>query len=583
MTGLVQYLKSYRRLVGLVLLLIFLQSLSELWLPTLMADIVNFGVLEGDTAYILRVGVWMLLTAAFGVACNIAASYGSARVSAGFGRDLRNRLFSQVSAFSMREFDRFGAASLMTRVTNDVTQVQQTLVMMLRIMASAPMMAVGGMLMALARDAQLALVIIAVIPVVALTIYLLSRIALPLFRSMQVRLDRLNLVQREGLTGVRVIRAFNRTAHERKRFDDANRELTDTALKANRLMAFTMPTMMLFVNFSTVAIVWFGGIRIDRNELMVGDLMAFIQYAMMILFSLIMLSVMLVMLPRAAVSAGRIREVLELPASVRDAESAARPERPEHPERAETGGQIEFRDVTFRYPGAEQPALSNISFTAKPGEVTAIIGGTGSGKTTLFNLILRFYDTESGSVLVDGEDVRNWPQEKLRARIGYVPQQAMLFTGTIAENIRWGKEDASDEEVRRAAETAQALEFIRDLEGGFGAQVAQAGKNLSGGQKQRLAIARALVRRPGIYLFDDSFSALDYKTDAALRRALRAETGNATVLIVAQRISTVIDADRIIVLDDGRIAGIGTHAQLLRENAVYREIAATQLAEEEIA
>jgi ATP-binding cassette subfamily B protein len=579
-TGLFRYFKPYRRLAVLVLLLVFLQSLSELYLPTLMADIVNVGVIQGDTAYILGTGVWMLLTAAFGVACNIAASYFSARASAGFGRDLRSRLFSHVSAFSMREYDRFGASSLMTRVTNDVTQVQQTLIMMLRMMAAAPMMAVGGMLMALVKDAQLALVIIAVIPVLALTIFLISRKSMPLFRSMQTRLDRLNLVQREGLTGVRVIRAFNRTAHERRRFDGANRELTDTALKATRLMAFTMPAMMLIVNFSSVAIVWFGGIRIDRDNLPVGDLMAFIQYAMMILFSLMMMSMLFVMLPRAAVSAGRIREVLDLPASVRDAESAARPEQPARPD---AGGTIEFRNVTFRYPGAEQPALSDISFTAKPGGVTAIIGGTGSGKTTLFNLILRFYDAESGSVLVDGEDVRNWPQEKLRSRIGYVPQQAMLFSGTIADNIRWGRDGASDEEVRRAAETAQALEFISGLEGGFDAQVAQAGKNLSGGQKQRLAIARALVRRAGIYLFDDSFSALDYKTDAALRQALRAETQNATVLIVAQRISTVIDADQIIVLDGGRIAGIGTHEELLRDNAVYREIAATQLAEEEIA
>jgi ABC-type multidrug transport system, ATPase and permease components len=579
-TALLRYFKPYRWLAALVLLLVFLQSLSELYLPTLMADIVNQGVLFGDTAYILRTGVWMLLTAAFGVVCNIAASYFSAKASSGFGRDLRSRLFAHVSGFSMREFDRFGAASLMTRVTNDVTQVQQTIIMMLRMMAAAPMMAVGGMLMALAMDAQLALVIIAVIPVLALTIFLISRKAMPLFKSMQTRLDRLNLVQREGLTGVRVIRAFNRTAHEQRRFDDANRELTDTALKATRIMAFTMPAMMLIVNFSSVAIVWFGGIRIDRGDLQVGDLMAFIQYAMMILFSLLMMSMLFVMLPRAAVSAGRIREVLELPASVRDADSAAQPGQPERPE---AGGTVEFRDVTFRYPGAEQPALSNISFTAKPGEVTAIIGGTGSGKTTLFNLILRFYDAESGSVLVDGEDVRNWPQEKLRARIGYVPQQAMLFTGTIAENIRWGRDDATDEDMRRAAETAQAFEFIREMEGGFDAQVAQGGKNLSGGQKQRLAIARALVRKPGIYLFDDSFSALDYKTDAALRRALKAETEGAAVLIVAQRISTVIDADQIIVLDDGRIAGIGTHEQLLRENEVYREIAATQLAEEEIA
>lgn len=574
MSKLLIYLKPYRGFTAMVLILVFLQSLSELYLPTIMADIVNIGVQYGDTSYILKMGGWMLLVAAFGAICTIIGSLYSAKAAAGFGRDLRSELFARVSGFSQQEFDKLGTASLITRTTNDITQVQQVLIMMMRMMIVAPMMAVGGVIMALMKDATLALVIIGVMPVLALAIFLIARKGIPLFKAIQTKLDRLNLVQREGLTGIRVIRAFNRIDHEKRRFETANRDLTDTALKVNRIMALMMPTMMLIINFASVAIIWFGGIRIDQGHMQVGDLMAFLQYAMMILFSLIMLSFIFVMLPRAAASAARIREVLEHTGSISDAP---------HPAPAGRGGKVEFRDVTFRYPGAEQPALESISFEAKPGEVTAIIGGTGSGKSTLIGLIPRFYDAESGSVLVDGIDVREMTQESLREKIGFVPQKAVLFSGTIADNIRYGKEDADDAEVRRAAETAQALDFIMEMEGGFDARIAQGGSNVSGGQKQRLSIARALVRKPEIYVFDDSFSALDYKTDAKLRQALKAETGNATVIIVAQRVSTVIDADRIIVLEDGRIAGSGTHEQLMQDNAVYREIVASQLSEEEIA
>lgn len=574
MKKLVIFLKPYRSFVALVLLFVFLQSLSELYLPTLMADLVNDGVQYGDTPYILKMGGWMLLVAALGALCMVLASYYAARAASGFGRDLRSKLFTHVSRFSQQEFDKIGTASLITRTTNDINQVQQVLIMLMRMMIAAPMMAIGGILMALWKDTVLALVIIGIMPVLAAAIYLIARKGIPLFKAIQAKLDKVNLVQREGLTGIRVIRAFNRTGHEKQRFEEANRDLTDTAIQVNRIMALMMPTMMLILNLSTVGIVWFGGIRIDRGYMQVGDLMAFIQYAMMILFSLVMLSMMFVMLPRAAASAARIQEVLEVSGSIHDTEQPLEPGQ---------GGAVQFRDVTFRYPGAEEPVLRGISFEANPGEVTAIIGGTGAGKSTLIHLIPRFYDVEDGQVLVGGVDVRQMTQESLRAKIGFVPQKAVLFSGTIADNIRYGKEDASEEQVRHAAEVAQALEFITEMEGGFYAHISQGGTNVSGGQKQRLSIARALVCKPEIYIFDDSFSALDYKTDAKLRKALKAETGEATVILVAQRVSTIMDADRIIVLEDGRIAGSGTHEELLQHNAIYQEIVASQLSEEEIA
>ncbi|MDQ3927966.1 MAG: ABC transporter ATP-binding protein/permease, partial [Chloroflexota bacterium] len=397
----------------------------------------------------------------------------------------------------------------------------------------------------------------------------------PLFRAMQVKLDRVNLVLRENLTGIRVIRAFNREQYERDRFDDANRDLTDTAIKVNRLMAFLMPVVMILMNLTSVAIIWFGGLRISSGEMQVGSLIAFLQYAMQIMFSVLMLSFLLVMVPRAQASAVRINEVLDMRAEIHD------PANPTSP--TAQRGSVEFRDVTFSYPGAEAPAISNISFSAQPGEVVAIIGGTGSGKSTLLNLVPRFYDVDSGSVLVDGVDVREMEQATLRERIGLVPQQAVLFSGTISDNIRFGKEDASSEEIRSAAETAQAMEFISTMNDGFDSTISQGGTNVSGGQKQRLAIARALIRRPEIYLFDDSFSALDFKTDAKLRAALRKVTRDSTVIIVAQRVSTVLDADKILVLDEGRIVGSGRHKELLKTSEVYREIVASQLSEEELA
>jgi ATP-binding cassette, subfamily B, multidrug efflux pump len=559
-----------------VLVLVLLQSLSELYLPTLMSDIVDKGVITGDTKYIWKIGGFMLLVAAGGMVCSIFGSFFSARIAAGFGKNLRSRLFSHVGNFSLHEFDQLGTASLITRTTNDITQVQQVLVMMLRMMVMAPMMCIGGIIMAVSKDAKLALVLAVAIPILVLAIIIIARSGIPLFKVMQVKLDTLNRVLRENLTGIRVIRSFNRVQHEKKRFNDASLDLMNTAIKVNKIMASMMPIMMIVLNLTTVAIVWFGGIRISNGHMQVGDMMAFIQYAMQIMFSFIMLSMMFVMIPRASVSAVRINEVLGTVADIND---------PSSPKTAEVNqkGLVEFQNVSFSYPGAEMPAISDISFTMKPGEVTAIIGGTGSGKSTLLNLIPRFYDVDSGRILVDGVDVRELTQEQLRKKVGFVPQMAVLFTGTIAENIRFGKEDATDQEVQFAAAIAQASEFIHDMPDGFNAVIAQGGTNVSGGQKQRLSIARALVRKPEIYVFDDSFSALDFKTDAKLRAALKEETGNSTVLIVAQRVSTIMDADQIIVLDEGRISGIGTHKELMETSSVYREIVLSQLSEEEIA
>ncbi len=574
MTKLAKFLKPFTALVAATLVLVFLQSMAELYLPTLMADIVNTGVMKNDVAYIWQVGRLMLLVAAGDAVAAVLASFFSSRTAAGFGRNLRNRIFTQVEGFSLHEFDRIGTATLITRTTNDVTQVQMVLMIMMRMMVMAPMMAIGGIIMAVRKDAALSWLLVVVVPILGAVILFMASKGLPLFRIMQIKLDKLNLVLRERLTGIRVIRAFNRTDHEMARFTDANRDLTDTAIKVNRIMAAMMPIMMLLMNLTSIAIIWFGAIRIDRGQMLIGNMMAFIQYAMQILFSMLMVSMMFIMVPRAAASAGRINEVLEVVPALNDP--------PQGSAKGATGrrGLVEFRDVTFCYPGAEQPALSHISFTAGPGEVTAIIGGTGSGKSTLVNLIPRFYDVQSGSVLVDGVDVRAMTQETLREKIGFVPQQAILFTGTVADNIRYGKENASDDEVRSAAETAQAVDFIAAMPNGFDSYIAQGGVNFSGGQKQRLAIARALVRRPEVYVFDDSFSALDFKTDARLRAALRKRTADSTVLIVAQRVGTIMDADRILVLDDGHVVGMGTHQELMRSCNVYREIVSSQIEEE---
>ncbi|MFD0714844.1 ABC transporter ATP-binding protein [Paenibacillus sp. GCM10027626] len=575
MVKLFRFLKPYRFLVFLVILLVFLQSLTDLLLPTLMADIIDDGVKLGNTDYIWKTGSIMLLVAALGGICSIGASFWSSKAAGGFGKDLRSKLFTHVEHFSLSEFDKIGTASLITRTTNDITQVQLVLTMMMRIMVMAPLMCFGGIIMALSKDVPLSYVIIAIVPVLGLIIFALASRAMPLFKAMQLKIDKLNLVLRENLTGIRVIRSFNRETHEQKRFYTANQDLTETAIKVNRLMAFMMPVMMLIMNLASVAIIWFGGMRIDSGALQVGELIAFIQYAWQIMFALLFASMMFVMIPRAAASATRINEVLEMEPQIVDHVTGSQKPR--------DMASVEFDNVTFHYPGAEMPALSGISFSTAPGEVTAIIGGTGSGKSTLINLLPRFYDASEGQIRIGGVDVRNMTQEQLREKIGLVPQKALLFTGTVADNIRFGKEDATDEEVRHAAAVAQAADFVSEMADGYDSVISQGGTNVSGGQKQRLAIARALVRKPSVYLFDDSFSALDFKTDAKLRAALRSETTEATVLIVAQRVSTVMDADRILVLEEGKIAGMGTHKELLQTCPVYREIVTSQLSEEEIA
>ncbi|ABZ85214.1 abc transporter [Heliomicrobium modesticaldum Ice1] len=580
MLKLYRFLHPYRASVTLLLVLLFLQALSELYLPTLMADIVNWGIVTGDSVYILKLGGLMLIVAAVGGICSIGASNLSAKAASGFSRDLRSALFTHVERFSLQEFNRFGAASLITRTTNDIHQLQQMLTVTMRMMISAPLMCAGGIIMAVSRDARLSLVFAAVVPILAAVIFIMARKGMPLFKAIQVKLDKLNQVLRETLMGIRVIRSFDRGDHQKVRFHEANADLSNTAIQVNRIMAALMPIMMLLLNFSIIAIVWFGSLRIESGHLQVGDLMAFIQYAMQILFSLMMAAFLFVMIPRASASAARINEVLDTVATIVDPVTIDGTNPPLTSPAVET---LEFRNVTFSYPGAEQPVLSDVSFTARSGEITAIIGGTGSGKSTLLSLIPRLYDIDSGSILLDGVDVRQLAQQDLRAKIGYVSQKALLFSGTIAENIRCGKSDASGDDILRALAIAQAGEFIAERAGGLDSPIAQGGADLSGGQKQRLSIARALVRKPAIYLFDDSFSALDYKTAANLRAALKPEIANAIVLLVAQRVSTIMDATRIIVLDQGRIAGIGDHKQLMQSCDVYREIVASQLSEEDAA
>jgi ATP-binding cassette, subfamily B, multidrug efflux pump len=576
MLRLFKFLEPYAIPVTAVFAVVFLQCMSDLYLPTLMSDIVNTGITNGDVSFILRTGLEMLLVAMGGSVCAVAASYLGSHAAMGMGALLRDAIFERVSGFSLREFDKLGTPSLVTRTTNDVTQVQMVVLMMMRMMISAPIMMIGGIIMALSKDSGLAWVIIAVIPALAAVILTVGIKGFPLFRAIQKKIDRINLVLREELTGIRVIRAFNRVEDEKEKFDAANLDLTKVSIQVNRLFALLIPVMMFVMNFTTVAVIWLGSNRVDRGTSNIGNMMAFLQYAMQILFSLLMASFMFIMLPRAQASAERINAVLDTIPEIVDPATARKPD-------AGRKGYVEFRHVSFSYQGAEIPALSDISFSAEPGEVTAIIGSTGSGKSTLISLIPRFYDVDSGSVLVDGVDVRDMAQDDLRSRIGLVPQKAVLFSGSVAENVRYGKETAGEAEIERAASIAQATEFISGMKEGYESSIAQGGTNVSGGQKQRLSIARVLVRRPEIYLFDDSFSALDFKTDARLRAALRAETADATVLIVGQRVATVMDADRIIVLDEGKIAGMGTHRELYESCAVYKEIVASQLSEEEIA
>ncbi len=575
MLKLFRYFKPYKWQVTLVVLLTTLQSLGQLYLPNLMSDIVNEGIVGQDISLIITIGLEMLGVSLIAIVATIVSQLFASRTAVGFARDLRHDIFSSVQAYSLAEYDTIGTASLITRSTNDVTQIQNVMVMIMTMLLSAPITAAGGIIMALQKDAGLSWLIIVIVVFMAAIVLTIALKAMPLFKSLQKKIDRVNLVLREGLTGIRVIRAFNKAPFEEQRFDEANKDLTGTSVSAYRWMGVMFPAIMLAMNIATAAVLWFGGLRVNENLTTVGDLMAFQQYVIQIMFALIMGTMMFVMVPRAQAAAERINEVFALKPSVVDTAAEA----PQTTQR----GYVEFRDVSFAYRGAEEPAVQGISLIAKPGQVTAIIGSTGSGKSTLVKLIPRFYDVTQGQVLLDGVDVKDYPQADLRKRIGFVPQKASLMSGTIESNIRYGSENATEEEVWHAVETAQGRDFVSETEEGLGAAVAQDGTNFSGGQKQRLSIARALVRRPEVYIFDDSFSALDFKTDAKLRHALANEIENATVFIVAQRVNTVMNADNIIVLDEGRVVGQGKHNELLESCGTYREIVSSQLSLEELA
>jgi ATP-binding cassette, subfamily B, multidrug efflux pump len=569
------YLRPYGRHVAVVVVLVLVQSIANLYLPNLNADIINNGVVKGDVGYIWRTGGLMLgLTVILGIIA-IAAIYWASLASMGVGRDLRAAVFGKVQTFSAREINRLGTPSLITRNTNDVQQIQLFLQIALTLMVGAPILAVGALIMALREDVKLSAILIVVIPVLGLIVWFMFVKAVPLFRSMQGKIDRINQVLREQIMGVRVIRAFRRTEFEEGRFETANADLTSTALRVNRLFVVAFPALMGVMNLTTVGVLWFGGHLVDSGDMSIGNLTAFLMYILLILMSMMMAIAMVILVPRAEASAARIQEVLTTEPSIGDPAQPADPGRPT--------GVVEFRDVTFGYPGGEHAVLEDLAFTLRPGETTAIIGGTGAGKTTLLNLIPRFFDVSGGTLLVDGVDVRRQSLERLWGTIGLVPQRAFLFSGTVADNLRFGNEHATDEELWHALEVAQARDFVEEMPGGLGAAIDQGGTNVSGGQRQRLAIARALAKRPAVYLFDDCFSALDAGTDARLRTALRADTKNATVLIVAQRVSTIMHADRIIVLDEGRVVGLGRHEELMRSCEPYREIVDSQLGEAAVA
>lgn len=574
MLKLYKKLKPYTLSIIIILILLCVQVFANLYLPTLMAEIVDKGIMSGDTSYILKIGGQMMIVTVIGMIAMIIATYFIGKVSTAFSRDLRINIFKRVESFSQSDIDKVGTASLITRTTNDVTQVQTVTVTIMKMMITAPIMMIGGVIMAIKKDASLSMVLLVSLPIIIISIVIIGKIGVPLFKAMQTKVDGLNLVMREKLNGIRVIRAFNKAHVEKEKFDKVNKSLTDTSVKVNKINAILNPLLMLIVNLTTVAIVWLGAVKINGGTLQIGNLMAVIQYAMQIMFSLLMMSMMFILIPRAAASAGRINEVLAIEPSINNKKELIKP--------SENKGTIEFKNVSFAYPGAEEPVINNISFITKPGEVTSIIGGTGCGKSTLVSLIPRFYDATGGEILLNGINITDISQHDLRDRIGMVPQKAMLFSGTIEENIRYGKENATDEEVRHAAIVAQASDFIERMEDKYKHKIAQGGNNVSGGQKQRLSIARALVKKPEVYVFDDSFSALDYKTDSKLRAALKDETKESAVIIVTQRISSAKDSDRIVVLDQGRAVAVGTHLDLLRNCDLYKEIALSQLSKEEI-
>jgi len=575
MLKLFKYLKPYTLQLIALIILVFGTVAATLQLPDFMAKIINEGIVNKDNSAIFHNGLWMLLIALGGAACTVGVGYLASKIATGFCRDLRNKVFSRVESFSLVEFNKFSTASLITRSTNDIQQIQQVMVLLLRMILQAPITGVWAIFKAYNLAPSLSWIIALAVAILLGVIIVMFSVALPKFRFLQKLVDRLNLVTRENLTGLRVIRAFNNEKIEQAKFEKANVDLTSVNLFVNRLMVVMQPVMMVILNLTSVFIVWIGAHLISSGSLEIGNMIAFMQYAMQVIFAFLMTSIVFIMVPRASVSAGRVNEVIETEPIIKD------PKRPVSAGDVQRGI-VEFKDVTFCYPAADTPVLQNISFKANSSETTAFIGSTGSGKSTLVNLIPRFYDVSSGEILLDGVDVRKFKLEDLYSKIGYVPQKGVLFSGTVDSNIKYGAPRATDREVDKSAKTAQAKEFINNLEEKFSAPIAQGGTNVSGGQKQRLSIARALIRKPEVYIFDDSFSALDFKTDATLRQALKAETKDKTVLIVAQRISTILSADKIIVLDDGKIVGEGTHKQLLKDCSVYREIAYSQLSEDEL-
>ncbi len=575
MKNFLKFLKPYRVWVVVTIIFIALQSLSDLYLPDLNASIIDDGVMKNDIGVIFSYGGIMLLVAIIVGACTLGTTYFSTKTALAYGRDMRLALFTKVQSFSQSDLDHFGTPSLITRTTNDVNQLQQMMQMLLRTIITTPILLIGGIFMCMKQDVELSKILLIIVPAIAVMVITTTRLSHPWFKRQQKQVDVLNQVMREKLTGIRVIRAFVRTAYEEERYDEANREMRRIAVHASKLMNVLMPLVTLIMNFATLTAYYLGALRIDSMGMEIGALTAFVTYLSQILMSVMASSMMMNMIPRAMTSIGRINEVLNYVPSIQDVT-----------QESEDIGEftsLEFRDVSFHYPEAGNPVLEHISFITKPGETTAIIGSTGSGKTTLVNLIPRIYDASQGEILINGRDIRSMPQAQLRKHLGVVPQKALLFDGTVASNLQYGKENATEEEMWQALEVAQGKDFVSRMSQGLESSISQGGTNVSGGQRQRLAIARAIIRKPDVYIFDDSFSALDFKTDARLRQALAQETQGAAVLIVAQRVTTVLGADRIIVLDQGKIAGMGTHKELMESCPVYKEIVLSQLSEEEVA
>lgn len=570
-----KFMKPYTKWVVLTVLFIAAQSFSDLFLPDLNAKIIDRGVIPGDMGQIFLYGAIMLVVAILVGLCTLGTTYFSTKASLAYGRDMRLALFTKVQSFSQADLDKFGTPSLITRTTNDVNQIQQMMQMLLRTIITTPILLIGGIIMCLKQDVKLSGILLVVVPLLAILVYFTTTRSHPWFKKQQKQVDLLNQILREKLSGIRVIRAFVRTEYEEERYDDANEEMRRIAIHAHRLMTVMMPAVTLIMNFATLAVYYLGAIRIDSGSFEIGALTAFVTYLMQILMSVMASSMMMNMIPRAMTSIGRINEVLNYEPTVQDALE----------ESGELGKfqSLEFRDVSFSYPEAGNPVLEHISFTTYPGETTAIIGSTGSGKSTMVNLIPRIYDVTEGQILINGKDIREVSQEELRSHLGVVPQKALLFDGTVKSNLQYGKEDATEEEMWKALEVAQGKDFVSKMKEGLDSTISQGGSNVSGGQRQRLAIARAIIRKPDVYIFDDSFSALDFKTDAKLRQALSQETKGAAVLIVAQRVTTVLGADRIIVLDEGKVVGMGKHKELMETCEVYKEIVLSQLSAEEVA